>query len=98
MIKCHFREADPISKDEYNKTIEHRCKSLDGHNKNIVTYSANNLSPETESSLTFKFSERIQNHPVEENRTSGMLNKVMIGEIRISLDISKILVTIVIYY
>ena len=60
MIKCHFREADPISKDEYNKTIEHRCKSLDGHNKNLVTYSANNLSPETESSLTFKFSERIQ--------------------------------------
>ena len=85
MIKCHFREADPISKDEYNKTIEHRCKSLDGHNKNLVTYSANNLSPETESSLTFKFSERIQNHPVEGSRTLGMLNKVFIGDTRISL-------------
>ena len=85
MIKCHFREADPISKDEYNKTIKHRCKSLDGHNENIGTYSANNLSPETESSLTLKFSERIQNHPVEENRALGMLSKVIIGDTTISL-------------
>ena len=85
MIKYHFREAGSISKDEYNKTIKHRCKSLDGHNKNIGAYSANNLSPETDSSLTFKFSERIQNHPVEDNRTLGMLGKVIIGDTKISL-------------
>ena len=85
MIKRHFREADPISKDEYNKTIKHRCKSLDGHNKHIGTYSTNNLSPETESSLTFKFSERIQNHPAEENRALGMQSKVIIGDTKINL-------------
>ena len=84
MIKYHFREADPISKDEYNKTLKHICKSLDGHNKSIGTYSDNNISPETESSATFKFSETIQNHPVEENKALGMLNKVIIGDTRIS--------------
>ena len=96
MIKCHFRETDPISEDECNKTIKHRCNSLDGHNKSIGTYSADNLSPETESSLTFKFSERIQNHPVEENRTLGMLSKVIIGDTKITIYIT--LVAIVIYY